>query len=814
MILGIIFFVSSCVKEVIHTNKITFSTNDNYYSEQLTTKSDIFKLQTKTSYSGKDENNNDITKESKRERIDWVEGDVVFINMVHNNESISTSNYVVERYKVSDTDNVRCVSDSLTTENPLRSFETGRHIFYATYPSPLTNSDISEISKNGYFQFEMPNNLGYSIKREGDKYIICDNMNYAYMVASTETSDTPKNVHLEFKPYFNAYQFIIGEAPKNYHLTQIELSVEEGYLRTKNFVNGGVKSNGKQNSIYGVSDYNCVKTITYDLTTTNGYNNGIPLNKDNGVIDLTLLALPTQQSGIRVKFTFKKENGEIFLRETTTVLSDKEGNTVKIQPYQKLRIINVGSVITYEFGDLNDVILNHYGGYDNLSTNFKSVKKSGDNESFVGYRFQYSINDGFTWIDGFPNWIYKNFPINLPAIQPIDNPNSDNELAMDWRRKENFNLAKYNPSTNEITSVENSANCYVVNGYGTYYFPMVYGNSIKNGIYKNYYNYPFVNHNDNVINNAIIAEGQAKTAEVLWSDVPNLISNIQVNTPSTNYLFFEIKKENIKNGNAVIGLKVNGTIVWSWHIWVTDEDLSVTPYVYGYYFSRVNLGWIGEINNTQQKYISRSCLIRAIQDESNKISQAQIIQKGYFESNYLDGESLFYQWGRKDPMNQNLNYSTSTVSVGTSIKNPTTYYHPSSVNHWFNHNTSSYNNLWNNNGEKTIYDPSPVGFKVPGRINFQNNFVEVKPHKGIKTDNILYFPSSGHLDISGNKLILKGKGVGGIYSTNGSKSIGWNHILVSFQYFEIGKNFVIYYEDGTSDNSPIKQGNTIRPIKE
>ena len=101
----------------------------------------------------------------------------------------------------------------------------------------------------------------------------------------------------------------------------------------------------------------------------------------------------------------------------------------------------------------------------------------------------------------------------------------------------------------------------------------------------------------------------------------------------------------------------------------------------------------------------------------------------------------YYQWGRKDPFcpskgtsNEDktlydssgnsftMTITSGRVTTGTSIKNPNTYnYYASYPYDW---NITTYYDYWNatngtntsmndNNVVKTVYDPNPVGFKMP-----------------------------------------------------------------------------------------------------
>ena len=264
----------------------------------------------------------------------------------------------------------------------------------------------------------------------------------------------------------------------------------------------------------------------------------------------------------------------------------------------------------------------------------------------------------------------------------------------------------------------NTANCYVVTHPGYYKFPLVYGNAIKNGATNDiaYGSTTFVNHLDRPIEDPYIYENSDCTvgsAELVWQDAQNLISNISL-CDDQKYIKFEITKENIEQGNAVIAVKDESrTTMWSWHIWVTNKNVYETVPIqtvavngtskHTYNFMPVPLGWDDDIPEQP------NC--------------------------------PYYQWGRKDPFcpskgtsNEDktlydssgnsftMTITSGRVTTGTSIKNPNTYnYYASYPYDW---NITTYYDYWNatngtntsmndNNVVKTVYDPNPVGFKMP-----------------------------------------------------------------------------------------------------
>ena len=283
----------------------------------------------------------------------------------------------------------------------------------------------------------------------------------------------------------------------------------------------------------------------------------------------------------------------------------------------------------------------------------------------------------------------------------------------------------------------NTANCYVVTHPGYYKFPLVYGNAIKNGA-TNAIAYgvkdgtsissTFVNHLGNKITDPYIYNNsnnnsgklEANSAALVWQDAPNLISNNIDLCDGNTYISFEITKENIQQGNAVIAVKDGSdNIMWSWHIWVTNKNVYETQAVTASYNS------------------------------TNKTLMFMPFPLGWNDSTTAP-TCTFYQWGRKDPFppsngssltstidktvykydpNGNSttsdcwSQSSSQATIATSILNPSTFYF--GYANWCSQ--SSYE-LWNVGEDdhnvdfetitKSVYDPSPAGFRLPETAAF------------------------------------------------------------------------------------------------
>ena len=329
--------------------------------------------------------------------------------------------------------------------------------------------------------------------------------------------------------------------------------------------------------------------------------------------------------------------------------------------------------------------------------------------------------------------------------------------------------------------VENTANCYVVNSKGTYSIPLVYGCAIKNGQdNKSSYNKStFVNHAGTQINSPYIYSmvNNIDGAKLIWQDVQNMVTVTGLSNDKHSLIF--TIGNNIAQGNAVVAATADGTVVWSWHIWVTDHDVSVTAAVptkafdpnYTYNFMPVPLGWCdGTTSTVAPRYIPLSLT----QEQSGINLSASILQAG------TPGNFTYYQWGRKDPFvgsigtdeifktwyDANGDSQSSLLTANTTRSKVFGITHPGhfiSDNYRWDTSTTTYDD-WNANlnsttaptsssrynyteVEKTVYDPSPVGYKLPPTNAF-TGFGQTFG-TGSKTPNGSVFNGGWHLYTGG-----------------------------------------------------------------
>ena len=231
-------------------------------------------------------------------------------------------------------------------------------------------------------------------------------------------------------------------------------------------------------------------------------------------------------------------------------------------------------------------------------------------------------------------------------------------------------------STMNLSSFE-SANCYIVSEAGKYKFKTVKGNS-----------------NESV--------GSVSSCEVLWESfgtatTPSIGDLIKSVSYKDGYIGFETATT-FREGNAVIAAKdANGTILWSWHIWLTDQPQGQT------------------YKNGAGVMMDRN--LGAISSTPGDVGAL----------------GLLYQWGRKDPFlgassisddieakstitwPSSVLSSSSTGTIAYATAHPTTFITVTDNNNncdWYYTGSSSTDNTrWQSS--KTVYDPCPAGWRVP-----------------------------------------------------------------------------------------------------
>ena len=384
---------------------------------------------------------------------------------------------------------------------------------------------------------------------------------------------------------------------------------------------------------------------------------------------------------------------------------------------------------------------------------------SANTQEAVPYTISYSEDDGKTWSDKAPAWL-----TGVPSYNPnqLSNetsittgaqsaePSSHKANLQGKDAVSNYDLSLYDVNGKEL-GAPCSANCYIIRGPGTYRIPCVYGNTLKLGNYNGFaVDYKDDSHEGKAFvdySGKRIDESNYKfkpaSADVVWQSTSGVITNAAVTTGSDgmSYVTFTVDKTNLQQGNAVIAARdasrTSGTVMWSWHLWITDATLTDANND----FLTQNLGWVSS-SDSYNHYPARSVLLRITQ--TNELSDAEPVYitvkqtEGNVDSDPSAGSCLYYQWGRKDPFrgsditsNSKLITTNGGAPLYLSIQNPSTpilyyNYYGSDTYDW---TSDHYNVLWNARYstqqvntpvEKSVYDPSPYGFRAPrGQKTFE-----------------------------------------------------------------------------------------------
>ena len=228
-----------------------------------------------------------------------------------------------------------------------------------------------------------------------------------------------------------------------------------------------------------------------------------------------------------------------------------------------------------------------------------------------------------------------------------------------------------------------------------------------------------------------------------------------------------------QEGNALIAVKDDaGEILWSWHIWATDQPA------------------IHEYKNAYGSFYLMDRNLGATRADRGSGDQ------------WREATGTLYQWGRKDPFVYEgaFNRFMYQPTVDDAVKYPTTF-SGNSGDYW---TSSPMDNLWNPDN-KTIWDPCPPGYMVArkeaydymgingwewdyGRHFYYNGYVG-------GTDQA-WFPNTPYLDPSGNNSWQDSQGW--------VRTSGPSDWTVNKQVFQFMGDGGYYSESCAADGLPVR----------
>jgi hypothetical protein len=304
-----------------------------------------------------------------------------------------------------------------------------------------------------------------------------------------------------------------------------------------------------------------------------------------------------------------------------------------------------------------------------------------------------------------------------------------------------------------------TANCYVITAPGSYKIPVVKGNSNESAgvraktklVWETY------NNAEDVTRNSVIAA-------VDWDD-------------DDNYVYFKTPASLLPGNALIAAVDADDNILWSWHIWIPSssiEDLGDYKVSTKYYMDR-NLGAL-------------------VPTQASGAAAPESF-------------GMLYQWGRKDPFVGARSLSSGSkakvageergVTDDTSFDLAASYAHP---------NTFAKNNAWrtgdlewNPDGNKSIDDPCPAGYKVPEynaadalwqKVTVDPNF-DASLSEGWWKLSSFVFPMSGYCES------------GGDISHPGDRSKVWTSPQLDGTHPEYGLTQYLYDNSGAWASEPL-----------
>ena len=678
--------------------------------------------------------------------------------------------------------------------------------FYAVYPKPYSKLQLSPSTYTGtpYVDFEVEPD----VKNQKDLMTACSGN--VHTDIGTMSATAPRT-DLTFRHALTAVRFKVGEnLSYSKHITKVEIV--------------GAKSKGKytlptDKNHTGAWDAASLSTPatftlggdgTVSVSTSEAVNNVIMgHNQDNYVFYM----IPQPLAGIQVKVYF--DNAPTPAITANLAGTWKPGTT---KTYALSQNTSSWQYVLTATGptpaEYNATATDNY-----KIESYREDPVSHTQQKVAWKVVGYSTDGGLTWSDNKPAWLTSLTTIagdgsfspagetGVANLVP-DATLIDKLAAMNAALKQNPKGSAsdyYDLSTHDIkgnTTLRNTANCYIISHPGYYKIPLVYGNAIKNGG-KNESAYQtsntgtfilthFKDHNNQDITDPWIektnsgANNGVNDAKVVWADEAGLVqfgaTKIVRDASNNAFVQFEVPAATIKNGNAVIAVMKNGTVVWSWHLWFIHDDVLNTIACWNYQnkeydFTEESLGmkytsWTGTTYTSP-----RSVKVKVEQKvENGGAKQIGILTITQKPNSTRQGITTFYQFGRKDAFpavdavaegafNKNVG---DNMSISNGIQHPENFYTNGSswTSNYFYYNLWSANNTttgYNDNAVvKTVYDPCPVGFKISASNAFTGftidgqNFGPINVtgtwnngynfnNKITNPDASVYFPASGLL---------------------------------------------------------------------
>ena len=719
--------------------------------------------------------------------------------------------------------------------------------FYAVYPESTNGSNGIKFTKpNGTAAPSLEFTVNPDVRNQVDLMTACsDDVHYATRFQAPRTN-------LQFRHALTAIRFAVGQN-LSFNKTIKDITLKNVLLKSKYTLSNKLDGTG---AAWNHTGYNTRGNVT--LSNVN-YNTNE--NANSIVRDISKYSNPNETDLTKLDdyYTFYMIPQDLDGKVTAEVLfTDGSKITVPLKGSWK-----EGTTRTYKLSEknstwkysinaevLNTVAYNGTQAYYQI----ESYREVDHTKYPVAWKVVgYSVDNGNTWSNTKPSWLKSlskeqgngsTIPEQLTATLGTDIVDlvAERNKGLQNAAPLGTAAAPYNLSNETgAAAVQNTANSYLISAPGHYMIPLVYGNAIKNGQTNSsayiskapatilYFGSParntdvvlhnFVDHDSKNITEPWIektnnrANSGINAAEVTWADENNLTtlsgSTIYRDASGNAFVKFEVKKENLKSGNAVISVKKGNTILWSWHLWFAPktalDKIKVTNFQNKVYeFTNETLGWKPTEWTGTSYSTPRTVKVKVEQTLGNNGDKQYAVvtitqNPGLTKKN---GTTTFYQWGRNNAFpgtdaalpQGSIVKGNDQIHMDNKIQYPNYFFTTKFVNgkitqtdgltkfHYFynlwsmnNYRRGDYDAANNIEVVKTIYDPCPVGFNVPtngaftgfttdgtsrGQMNV--NGTNVKATYDINSGHLfwtnssktetIYFPASGFRHAENDKI--------------------------------------------------------------
>ncbi len=268
------------------------------------------------------------------------------------------------------------------------------------------------------------------------------------------------------------------------------------------------------------------------------------------------------------------------------------------------------------------------------------------------------------------------------------------------------------------------------------------------------------------------------SVELSWydgTDIDNLVIEKAYSPASKNAIKVTLPP-GFEHQNIAVNVKHGTTIIWSWHLWVSG---------YNPYFTALkedaSSAAAYPVRSTTDQNEPMTGTDNALHSYNGAVWSSGIYANKFIMDRNLGGMSanfagyggttsgkgaIFFQFGRKDPFPRKAGLATENgqKSFADVVNNPNVFITNTTTINWCNETDAQLTTiLWNdmnvpNAGYttgKSIFDPSPLGFRLPIQGTWELFTLSNSPWSNASTtqysygrlyNRFVYYPASGYLE--------------------------------------------------------------------